>query len=385
MTTTDRIRRPQALQATRAGWRMLLAALAATALLPLAASAQQYLLGTLFPMSGANAEAGAIYTNAVNLALRHIAADKWVKGSIETRPTDSQGTPQGGAVGMSRLVNVDKVPYALVGFTGVSKAAAPIGDRARTMMVNGGAVGPDLAALSPYFWNIIPLANQEVEFLIPWLGEQKIRRIAVIYVDDPLGQGILGELKKGVPTVGGELVSTYSVPPDLQQFSPIIARLRNDRPDAIYIASPSITQIGHIIKQVRDGGMDTQLLTYGAANFPSISKLPESEGLIFTSQKADWSSSDPLIKRFVDDWRTTYKSEPTTYGLNYYNGALLYGYLLRGLEQAGQPVNGTTLRDELKRVGAFDLAGGQARFGDSVVVTAMQVNRIRQGATEPLK
>lgn len=385
MTTTDRIRRPQALQGTRAGWRMRLAALAATALLPLAASAQQYLLGTLFPMSGANAEAGAIYTNAVNLALRHIAADKWVKGSIETRPTDSQGTPQGGAVGMSRLVNVDKVPYALVGFTGVSKAAAPIGDRARTMMVNGGAVGPDLAALSPYFWNIIPLANQEVEFLIPWLGEQKIRRIAVIYVDDPLGQGILGELKKGVPTVGGELVSTYSVPPDLQQFSPIIARLRNDRPDAIYIASPSITQIGHIIKQVRDGGMDTQLLTYGAANFPSISKLPESEGLIFTSQKADWSSSEPLIKRFVDDWRATYKSEPTTYGLNYYNGALLYGYLLRGLEQAGQPVNGTTLRDELKRVGAFDLAGGQARFGDSVVVTAMQVNRIRQGATEPLK
>src|SRR5690606_33194086 len=138
---------------------------------PLAANAQSYSLGTLFPMSGANAEAGGIYTNAVKLALKHIDDDKWLKGKIDVKSVDSQGTPQGGAVGMSRLVNVEKVPYALVGFTGVSKAAAPIGDRGKVMMVNGGAVGPDLATLSKYFWNIIPLANQEVKYLIPWLGK----------------------------------------------------------------------------------------------------------------------------------------------------------------------------------------------------------------------
>lgn len=358
----------------------LLAACCALAMgLPWAAQAQTYTMGTLFPMSGPNAEAGTIYTNAVDLALKHIQQDQWLKGEIKVRATDSQGTPQGGAVGMSRLANVEKVPYTLVGFTGVAKASAPIGDRSQIMMVNGGAVGPDLARLSKYFWNIIPLANQEVEFLIPWLGQNQIKSVAVIYVDDPLGQGVLAQLKQGLPTVGGAVQAAYSVPPDLQQFAPIIARIRNDKPDAIYIASPNITQIGHIIKQVRDGGLATPLLTYGVANFPSVSKLAESDGLVFTSQAADWASSDPAMKRFVDDWRTTYQSEPTTYGLNYYNGALLYGYLLRGLERDGKPVTGPNLLEQLKQVGVFELAGGKATFKDSTVSTAMQINRIDKG------
>lgn len=375
-------------QAGATVWRgraAVLASLAITLAAPAVTWAQTYTVGTLFPMSGPNAEAGTIYTNAVDLALKHIAQDKWLKGTISVKPTDSLGTPQGGAVGMSRLVNVEQVPYALVGFTGVSKAAAPIGDRAQVMMVNGGAVGPDLAQLSQYFWNIIPLANQEVEFLIPWLGQQQIKRISTIYVDDPLGKGILSELKAGLPGVGGELVSSYSVAPELQQFQPIIARLRTDNPDAIYIASPNISQISHIIKQVRDGGLNTQLITYGAANFPSVSKLPESEGLIFTSQAADWASSEPTMKRFVDEWRTSYSSEPTTYGLNYYNGALLYGYLLRGLEQSGKQVTGPNLLEELERVGRYALAGGDAQFSNSTVTTAMQINRIRNGATEKVK
>lgn len=358
---------------------------AALLMLPLAVQAQTYTMGTLFPMSGPNAEAGEIYSNAVQLAVQHMSDDKLLNGRIEVRSVDSQGTPQGGAVGMSRLVNVEKTPYALMGFTGVVKSSAPIGDRAQVMMVNGGAVGPDLATLSKYFWNIIPLANQEVQYLIPWLDEQEIKKVSIIYMDDPLGQDILAELKKGMSDIGGELVSAYSVAPELQQFSPIVARLRNDNPDAIYIASPSITQIGHIIKQVRDGGLQTQLITYGAANFPSISKLPESEGLLFTSQAADWASTEPNMKRFVDDWRATFKTEPTTYGLNYYNGTLLYGFLLKGLEASGKPVTGPNLLEELERVGTFSLAGGDATFSNSTVTTAMQLNRIRQGVTEKVR
>lgn len=353
----------------------------------MSASAQSgpYVVGTLFPMSGPNAEAGSIYTNAVQLAFDHIREDKLLKGNVEIKSADSLGTPQGGAIGMSRLTSVDKAVYTLVGFTGVSKAAAPIGQRAKAMMINGGAVGPDLASLSPYFWNIIPLANQEVKFLIPWLSENNIKKISVIYVDDALGQGILQELKTGLPETGGTVTSAYSVPPDLQQFSSIIAKLRSDKPDAIYIASPNISQIGHIIKQVRDGGIKQQLLTYGAANFPSISKLPESEGLIFTSQGADWKSDQPIMKRFVESWREKFKTEPTTYGLNYYNGGLLFGYLAKGLEEAGKPVTGDTLVEELKRVGKFDLAGGEATFHDGTVTAAMQINKITNGVTEKIK
>lgn len=351
----------------------------------LLAQTNSYIVGTMFPMSGANAEAGGIYTNAAQLAFQHIAEDKWLKRPIDVRPTDSQGTPQGGAVGMTRLVNVEKVVYALVGFTGVSKAAAPIGDRGQVMMVNGGAVGPDLAALSRFFWNIIPLANQEVVTLLPWLQSEGLTRIAVIYVDDPLGQGILKELRNGLPRHGGGVVAAYSVAPDAQQFSAIAAKLRDDRPDAIYFASPNITQMTHIIKQLRDGGIKQRLITYGAANFPSVTKLPESEGLVFTSQAADWNSQQPAMKRFVEGWRAKYKAEPTTYGLNYYNAALLFGHLARGLEKANKPVTGEMLIEELQRIQTFELAGGKYAFSQGTVTTAIQINRIRNGATEKIQ
>ena len=88
-----------------------------------------------------------------------------------------------GVIGMTKLVNVDKASFVFVGFTAVSKAVAPVGDRAKTVMVNGGAVGPDLAGLSPYFWNVIPLAHLETQALLPFLIRRRnLKRIALVYV-----------------------------------------------------------------------------------------------------------------------------------------------------------------------------------------------------------
>ncbi len=128
---------------------LLLAAAAglATLAMPRLARAQAaaHVVGTLFPMSGPNAEYGTLFTNGVQLALEHVNADRLTRRPIELKVQDSLGTPQGGAVGMTRLASVERAAYVLVGFTGVSKAAAPIGTRSKVAMVNGGGIGPDTA------------------------------------------------------------------------------------------------------------------------------------------------------------------------------------------------------------------------------------------------
>jgi branched-chain amino acid transport system substrate-binding protein len=347
------------------------------------AQAQPHIIGTLFPMSGGNAEFGALYTNAVQLALDHIAADKLLKSPIEVRTQDSQATPQGGAVGMTRLATVDKASYVLLGFTGVSKAAAPIGDRNKVLMVNGGGVGPDLATLSPYFINIIPLANKEVTALLPWLNKEGLKRIAIIYVDDPLGQSIHKELETGLPKHGGTLVGAFSVPPTQQQFAAVAARVRDAKPDAVYFATPVGTQLSQMTKQLRDNGITQPFLTYSVGNIPSIVAQPESEGMVFTGQAADWTSTEPKIKRFVEGWRAKFKTEPVTYGLNYYNGTMLFALLAQGLEQAGKPVDGDNLRAELMRLRKFQLAGGEVAFDEQgSASSAIQISRVRGGKSE---
>jgi branched-chain amino acid transport system substrate-binding protein len=360
-----------------------LATVAAPAVLR--AQSTPHVIGTLFPMSGPNAEFGTMYSNGVQLALEHMKSENLLKNPVDVRVVDSQATAQGGAIGMTRLVSVDQAAYVLIGFTGVSKAAAPIGDRAKVVMINGGGVGPDLATLSPYFWNILPLADQEIRAALPYFKAKNLKRVAMIYSDDPAGLALHAELKNGLPTVGSALVGAYSMAPGLTQFAAIAAQIREVKPDVVFFASIVATQGVQIIKQLRDNGVPQQLMTYSSGNLPSINSLPEAEGMIFSGQQADWATEEPLMKRFVTGWRTKHGHDPSTYALNYYNATLLFGQLARDCESQGKPVNGENLRASMLKLKKFKLAGGEVTFAENgTASTGVQLNIIKGGRIEKL-
>jgi ABC-type branched-subunit amino acid transport system substrate-binding protein len=364
------------------GRRALLGGLAATPFLreANAQANQPYVLGTLFPMSGPNAEYGTAFTAGIQLAMQHIAADNMLRRPLRLQAEDTQALPQQGVIGMTKLVNVDRAHYVMVGFTAVSKAVAPVGDRAKTVMVNGGAVGPDLAGLSPYFWNVIPLAHLETQALLPFLVRQRnLKRIALVYVDDPLGDAILGILRSALPAAGGELVGQFSIPRTAQQFAPVAARIRQTRPDAVYIASFGAQQ-SQIIKQLRDNGVSQPLVSYSAMNIDSVRATAEAEGLIFTTQTTDFTGGDAVTRRFATDFRARFNSDPGTYQVNYYNATRLFALLAQSLEREGAEVNGENLRRALLAGREFDLVGGKGRFDDQGNMSAeLQINEIRGG------
>jgi branched-chain amino acid transport system substrate-binding protein len=320
-----------------------------------------YILGSVFPQSGPNAEYGGVFTAGVQLAIQHMEADKMLKRPIRYISEDSQALPQQGVIAMTKLVNIDKAHWTFAAFTAVSKAVAPIGDRAKTVMINGGAVGPDLSGLSPYFWNVIPLAHLETRALLPYLVGQGKKRFALVYVDDPLGDAILKELTEQLPKVGAELVGSFSIPRDAQQFGPVAARVRQVRPDAVYIASFGAQQ-SQIIKGLRNNGVSQQLCSYSAMNLASVGSLPESEGMTFTVQKVDYAGGDALTRRFAEDFRRAHNKEPTVYNANYYNGTRLFGLLAAELEKTNTAVTGDSLKDTLHRVKKFPLVGGLGEF-----------------------
>ena len=344
---------------------------------PMAAIAEDIHIGAAFPLSGPNASFGDTFLAGANLAVEHINADKLLSDRLVIKYEDSQGLPQQGVIGMNKLVNVEKVPYVLTAFTGVSKAISGIAQRTHTVVANGGAIGPDLATLGPYFWNVIPLANFEVRAMVPYLVKERgLKRIVLVYVDDPLGQAIRKELETAVPGAGGQLVDVLSVPPTIQQFSSIAARVRSAKADAVYIISYGAQQL-QIVKQFRDNGITQQLVSYTGFSVPEIDALPEARGALYTSQNIDWNSSDPVTKRFVDDYRKKYKKLPTTYMANYYNAVRLFGLLAHDLQKQGKPVTGDTLLEQRKQARSFDFVGGKVNFSDNGTITApMQINEV---------
>lgn len=357
----------------------------ATALLTLAvtaapAFAKDHTIGALFPLSGPNAVYGDIFMSGSDLAVEHINADKMLSGPMNIAYEDSQGLPQPAVVGMTKLVNVTGVPYTLSAFTGVSKAISSIGARSEVIAVNGGGVGPDLAELGEYFWNVIPLANLEVRAAVPYLvNERGLAKIVLIYVDDPLGQAIEAELEAELPRVGGELVGSYSVPTTAQQFSGVAAQVRSTGADAVYVASFGNQQV-QIVKQLRDNGVDAQLVSYSGYSTPDAVALPESEGMILTGQEVNYASGDPVTKRFVTDYKAKYDRDPSAYNVNYYNATLIYAQLAAAVEADGNEVTGANLLAKRLETDSFDLVGGTVSFQDNgTLLFPIQIRQITDG------
>jgi branched-chain amino acid transport system substrate-binding protein len=344
---------------------------------PGGASAQDTIkVGANLPMSGPNAELGEIFSRAASVAVKHINADKMLSKPLELAIEDSQATPQGGVVAMNKLVSVTKVPYVLSAYTAVSKAIAPIGDRAKVVSINGGAVGPDLAELGDYFWNVIPLVNFEAEVLIPFVVKEKgLKNIVLIFVDDPLGEAVQKVLRAEVPKAGGTLVGELQVQRATQQFASIAANVRQLKPDAIYIASFG-TQVNQIIKQLRDNGVTQQLMSYSAMSTPSIAELPEAKGAWYTTQSADFTTS-ALGQRVAKEYKEVSGKEANAYVANYYNAIMVFGILAQQLEKAGKPITGTNLLEQRRASPTFDLVGGKMTFQQNGTVSApVQIREI---------
>jgi ABC-type branched-subunit amino acid transport system substrate-binding protein len=340
------------------------------------ALAQDVKLGAVFPMSGPNATYGDLFSSGANLAVEHINADGKLKGKMSVIYEDSQALPQRGVIGMNKLVNVDKVPYVLSAFTGVSKAVSTVAQRTKTVAVNAGGVGPDLAELGEYFWNAIPLVNHEVRALVPYLVQQNLKKVALIYVDDPFGQAIVKELDGALGKAGGSLVGKLSVPPTAQQFGGIAAKVREMKPDAVYIASYGAQQF-QIAKQLRDNGVTQQLASYSAFSVPEIQTLPEAKGTLYTELLVDMSAKDALTQRFVQDFKKKHGKEPTAYVASYYNATKLYGDLALALQAEGKPITGTNLLEARKKINTFDFVGGKVTFlPNGTVMAPMQIKQV---------
>jgi branched-chain amino acid transport system substrate-binding protein len=365
-------------------WKLAFAA-AMSALGIAAVQAQDLRIGANLPMSGPNSEYGELFSNAANLAVEHINADKMLGKKLSLVIEDSQATPQQGVVAMNKLVNVEKVPFVLSAFTAVSKAVAPIGDRAKVVTVNGGAIGPDLAELGDYFWNVIPLVNLEAQAMAPYLVKERgWKKIALVYVDDPAGEAIRKELEANVPKAGGTLTAAIQVPRASQQFSGVAAKVREAAPDLVYIASFGAQQ-AQIAKQLRDNGVTQQLASYSAFSAPTAAQLPEAKGTLYTTQVINWDG-DAASQRVAKDWKAKTGKEPSAYVANYYNAVMIFAKLAQALEKAGQPITGENLLKQRKATASFDVVGGKLQFlPNGTVSVPLQINETDGGAGKAVK
>lgn len=350
-----------------------------------AASADKtYLLGALFPLSGPNAIYGKLFGQAADLAVADVNGSGKIKGKLKIVYADSKALPQPAVVGMNKLVHVNKVKFVLSAFSGVSKAIAPIGNREHVIMVNGGGVSPELA-IGGYFLNDIPLSNDEVKVLWPYVvNKMGLKKIAVIHVNDPFGNGVNKVIRDQCKQLGCDIVADIAIDPSSTNFQSEVVKVRAAAPDAVYLASYGQQQ-NVLAKQLRDGAVDAQLLGYSAFGIPSTLKASATQGAIFTAEHVNYDAND-LTRHFRKEYQQKYGSPPNYYEVNYYNAVLVYARLIKYLQDHGQDFTGPNLLQALHKIGTFNLVGGPVHFRENgTVQMPIEINRIKDGKPETLK
>jgi branched-chain amino acid transport system substrate-binding protein len=207
-----------------------------------AAQAQPILIGVGTPTTGVAAAAALWQRWGLDIAADEINAKGGVLGrKIEIRAYDDRCNPSEAVNVVNRLIE-DKVAVILgMHCSSATLAAMPLVEKAHIPMIEGIASSPRITDLSgvggnEWTFRINPSDQDMMDALGLYLkGVPKMRRFAVLAEDTDFGRGGAAAFADIAKKEGFEIISQDFHPQGLPDFTPILTRIRQSRPDAIAI------------------------------------------------------------------------------------------------------------------------------------------------------
>ncbi len=190
----------------------------------------------------------------------------------------------------------------------------PIAAQLRLLLI--GEAGAPIKRWSPWAFRVDPVGNTAIPILLRTVvGKLHIKRLALIYdqtQDAQAGDAAVCRRMKG--TLGYDLVTDLAFSSGLQDFSPQIARIKNAKPDAIFVAAATGDGV-RLTAQLRAAGLDVPLMTgYGAFNDPVY--WNGSKGAIkggYTWLAQDLIGSTGALHSWFTNYNKTYKLPATSF------------------------------------------------------------------------
>ena len=236
-----------------AGCAALLASFAA----PISA-AEPFKIGLILPMSGPFASTGKEIEAAVKV-FQKTYGDSVAGRKVEVILKDDGGLQPDMTKRLAQeLVTKDHVQVlAGFGLTPLAMAAAPVASQAKVPMVVMAAATSIIPTKSPYIVRTGFTLPQVTAPLADWVlahKEQKINRVITLVTD--YGPGIDAEkvFVKRFSAGGGTIVESLRAPLQNPDFAPFLQRIKDAKPDAVFIFVPSGVGTS-VMKQVAERGL----------------------------------------------------------------------------------------------------------------------------------
>ena len=353
-----------------------------------AARPDRYRIGAMLQLTGTAAASGEFQRNGIMIAVEEINAAGGINGiPLEVVVEDQACNPSVGVNAITKLVHADRITSSMIGCSGVILAATPIAARNGVLLVNAGAAAPALANVSPFLLNSIPLASQQARVMVHHVvNENRLRRIAVYYRNDDLGQSLNEFLQGEVPRKGGQYLGGLSYDPSATSHVAQIARLRAMQPEVIYAATLG-NETGTILKQSYDLGLRPRWIGYsGFEGAPTVRIGGQAaEGQLYTVNSTVDSNGRtyPEADRFYEAYRRKHNLGPEAIAyiaLQFYEATHMLAASLRQVDGQRRAPTGEAIRDAMLALRGFSSVYGPTQFEtDGTVLKPIAVKTIRNG------
>jgi branched-chain amino acid transport system substrate-binding protein len=229
----------------------LLAAVAAVA------GAQEPLkVGAVLEVTGPFASIAKQIENGMRLYMAR-NGDSVAGRKVELIIKDSTGAqPEVAKRLVTELVTRDKVDFVVgFGLTPNALAAAPVVTEAKVPTIIMNAATSVIVSKSPYMARVSMTLPQVTMPIAQWAVKNKIKKVYSLVADYGPGLDAEATFKKNFTAAGGEIIGEVRTPLKNPDFGPFIQRIKDAKPEAIFIFLPAGEQGIAFMKGYRERGL----------------------------------------------------------------------------------------------------------------------------------
>jgi branched-chain amino acid transport system substrate-binding protein len=208
------------------------------------------------PFSGGAADFGRQMEGGIKAYFK-IHGDTFAGRKIEILIRDTTGpNPEIAKRLAQELVTRDKVDFlAGFGFTPEALAAAPIATEAKTPMVVMNAASSVVTTRSPYIVRFSMTLPQVSAPMAAWAAKNGIRKVYTLVTDYAPGIDSETAFKAAFTAAGGEVVDSVRVPLRNPEFAPYVQRIKDAKPEAVFMFVPAGEQSVAFMKAFEERGL----------------------------------------------------------------------------------------------------------------------------------
>lgn len=306
---------------------------------------ESFEIGAILAMTGSAPYYGEVMSRGIKLAVKEINE----KGGIDgiklhlTVEDHKSGKAKEGVAGMQRLLSLHNTQAVLSSFSAPTLAIAPIADREKIFVINGGGVSAKLINASKYMVHNRQLSSS-LAAAIADLGKKRgYKKLAIIHWKDAAGDSVREVLVKDWKGDGRKVVAAESVIQGAANIDTQVAKIRASRPDfvALGVFQP---EVGLSIKRLRELGVKVPIVGVEWTNEDAKIAGKHAEGYEYMLEVFKPTAENPWSQQFAKAYKEAYNQEPDIFSGNYYEATYVIAELIkRARAKGGDYWNGEKL------------------------------------------